>query len=120
VRGEVFNGQCHRGRQCYARGQCFVTVRNYPGVVLLRPRGGGGNGAGHVGQTQWAPSSTIVALSFLTGDLAFSTSHRLLLDEKVFVLGWSSTIGPRVPWRYSDVLRSVMFFYSVMRLCFGL
>ena len=37
-------------------------------------------------------------------------------NVKVFVMGW-----PRVPpWRYSNALRSVIFFYSGMRLCFRL
>ena len=26
VRGEVFNGQCHRGWQCYVRGQCLAML----------------------------------------------------------------------------------------------
>jgi hypothetical protein len=52
VRGEVFDGQCHRGmavlrvRAVFRKAgvvptQCFVTMRIYTGVFLPGPRGGG-------------------------------------------------------------------------------
>jgi hypothetical protein len=64
ARGEIFNGQCHRGWQCFA----MLAVRNYPGVVLPGPRGGGGNGAADVDRhdgrrvAQLSPYPTLLIL----------------------------------------------------------
>ena len=53
VGAKILPGQCHMDCSVTCegsvsrRGQCFVTGRNYPGVVLPGPRGGG-NGAANV------------------------------------------------------------------------
>jgi hypothetical protein len=39
VRGEVFNGQCHRGWQCYVRGQCLAMLAMFRDSAKLPGRG---------------------------------------------------------------------------------
>jgi hypothetical protein len=69
--GRSFNRAVSQGKAVLRAWAVFRDSAKLPGRGFTETAWGG-KWRRTRGQTQWAPSSTVVALSFLTGDLTFS------------------------------------------------